>query len=367
MDKNILKISLTLLITALILYCFTLIFNEKPFFNTSHYTTEHPLVMKSPAGDKPSSLPSLISLSKEIPLKKFRKKKISAAISMHDLNNDWSKALLEGLKETLSFYGVDIIAVTNGEFKKEKQILDLKNLIELKPDVIISLPLDADLMYDVYKDAQDAGIRLLFFDSVPIKFKSKKDYIGFVIGDSYQLGVKSAQSLSEILNFSGEVAILKWAYPMFTVDQRTEGAIKTFSNYKDIEVVEELAFQEFYQIPDLIDELCRKHPNLSGLWTVWDTPAFEAINVLKKQKNRVVVATVDMNKDVAKSIMNKGLLQTTAVDHPFSAGIAGGLLTVLDFAGHNPPGYVVIHADVVTSENLNKMWEELYLKPLDID
>ncbi|MCP4321251.1 MAG: substrate-binding domain-containing protein [Alteromonadales bacterium] len=354
---------IALLIIIALIYFTSITALDPAFFYEKQYSLQHKLVMKGPNGEVPESLATLVQLSKKIDTEQLRSKKVTVAISMHDLHNDWSQALLQGLQNTLDYYQIEVIAVTNGEFNSNKQINDIKQLIDLKPDILISLPLDALAMESVYKQAITNNIKLLFVDSIANGLQAKEDYISLVIGDSYQLGALSAESLAKLINYKGKVALLNWSNKMFTVDQRTLGAQNTFKKYENIEVVSELSFLEFYEINNLIKPLVKEHPDLAGLWTVWDTPAFEAIKALKEQNHSAIVATVDMNKAVAESIMDQQQLKATAVDHPHFAGIALGLLTALEIEQVSTPSYVVIHATKVSQDNLQKVWQDIYHKP----
>lgn len=337
--------------------------DQTAFFHSDEFTKNYKISMLSPFGEPPQGLQHLIELSDDISLNKLEKKEIKVAVSMHDKNNHWSLSVLEGINRTLQFYNIEVIAVTNGEFKPEKQIIDIKNLIKLDPDYIISLPLNSKTMVDVYNLAKDRGIKLIFLDSIPDTFLPKKDYLGLIIGDSFRLGVLSAKSLIEHIEGSGKVATLNWANSMFTVDQRTKGAREVLNSVKEIEVVDEIYFKEFYEIPSLINDLLIKHPDLDGLWTVWDTPALEAISSIKNNNLDIAVTTVDLNNSVAKSILSNNSLKSTAVDHPFFAGIAAGLLVVLDSENIKHPSYIVTHAEIVNKSNIKRVWKELYREP----
>lgn len=336
---------------------------EDVFFQHYEFKTKNSVSTISPYGEEPRDLSYIVALTNSIDTVKTRKKSIKVAISMHDTDNYWSKALLKGLKKTLEFYNVEIVAITDGEFNLDKQIVDINNIIRLKPDYLISLPLDTKLTSDIYKKAVDKGIKLIFLDSVPENFKPGVDYLSFIVGDSYRLGELSAKNLIEDIGGEGDIATLNWSNNMFTVNKRREGAIKEFSSNRDINIVQEVYFNKFHEIPQTINDLLKKEPNLKGLWTVWDTPALEAMKSLKSSSSNIVISTVDLNRKVARSILSGDLIKSTAVDHPYYAGIAAALLIILNSENLECPSYIVTHAEIVTKKNIKELWKELYREP----
>ena len=79
--------------------------------------------------------------------------------------NDWSRDQIAGLTDTFKNYGVEIIGTTDAQFKVPKQIADLENMITLKPDGIISIPVDDVAMGPTYAKVSKAGIKLVFMDN----------------------------------------------------------------------------------------------------------------------------------------------------------------------------------------------------------
>ena len=93
-----------------------------------------------PNGETPSGFDSTELTDEEV--SKIQAGKYTAAIVMHYSGNDWSTAQIEGLKAEFARLGVEIVAVTDADFKPEKQVSDIETVMALKPDIIISIPTD---------------------------------------------------------------------------------------------------------------------------------------------------------------------------------------------------------------------------------
>lgn len=316
-----------------------------------------------PSGEKSNTMSDLQVLLKGCSKESVASKNYSVAIAMHDVQNDWSRAILFSLKKTLKEYGIKITIITDGEFDVEKQIVDIHNIIRQKPDLLITLPLDSEKCSPILKKAQKAGIKLVFIDAVPVDFKIG-DYGGWAVGDGFRMGVVSAQSLEESLTEGDEVALLLWKNRMFTVDERSAGAKKYLTESKKVSVIAEVFFSDFHEIPAIIDSLFKDKPTIKGLWTVWDTPAFEALGTIKKNKLDVKVATCDLSIDAAKALAENTHIIGLGVDHPYNHGITEALIAVATLEEISIPTYFVIPAQKVTRSNLSSSWENIFHKPL---
>lgn len=319
-----------------------------------------------PNGEVANTLEQLQSELATLSKKDIRNKNYSVAIAMHDVHNDWSQALLMGMKNTLKEYGVSISLITDGEFNVDKQIADLENIIALKPELLISLPLDADKCSAVYRKAYEAGIKLVFIDAVPTGF-TEKEYSGWAVGDGYRMGELSATTLADSLKQGDEVALLLWKNKMFTVDERSAGAKKVLSESTKLNLISEVYFSDFHEITGIVDSLIGAHPNVKGLWTVWDMPAFEAMKAIRKSSKDIKVATCDLSHDAATYLAKGEMIVGLGVDHPYNHGVTESLIAVAALEKIQISSYFVIPAQQVTRSNLSSSWKNIFHKTLPMD
>jgi ribose transport system substrate-binding protein len=112
------------------------------------------ILSKGPGGESAVSAKTL-SLS-ETELQQIRDGGYTAAIAMHYAGNDWSQAQINGLKAAFDRMGIDVVAVTDAQFKSEKQAADIETLLARHPDVIVSIPVDAVSTAHAFKRAAEA-------------------------------------------------------------------------------------------------------------------------------------------------------------------------------------------------------------------
>ena len=63
--------------------------------------------------------------------------------------------------------GIRVIAVTDANFKPEKQVSDIETVLAKKPNIIISIPTDPVATAAAYRKAGRQGVKLVFMDNVP--------------------------------------------------------------------------------------------------------------------------------------------------------------------------------------------------------
>ena len=228
---------------------------------------------------------------------------LTAAIVMHYAGNDWSSAQIEGLKDEFARLGIEVVAVTDADFKPEKQVSDIETVMALNPDIIISIPTDPVATSAAYKKAAAAGIKLVFMDNVPADMVGGTDYVSVVSADNMGNGAASAHLMAKALNGQGKIGLIYHDADFFVTAQRYQGFKDVLSQYPGIEVVEEKGIGGPYFAGDAqaaATALLTKYPDIDGLWGVWDVPA-EGMMAAAREAGRLdlKIATQDLGTNVA--------------------------------------------------------------------
>ena len=160
---------------------------------------------KGPHGEDPAPA-SAITLSAD-ELQKIKDMNASAAIVLHYGGNDWSTAQTDGLKYEFAQLGISVVAVTDAQFKPEKQVSDIETVLAKKPNIIVSIPTDPVATADAYKRAAAQGVTLVFMDNVPQGMTAGKDYVSVVSADNYGNGIASAHLAALALKGKGKIGL----------------------------------------------------------------------------------------------------------------------------------------------------------------
>lgn len=316
-----------------------------------------------PNGEKPAGFDATTLTDAEVA--KIKAGTFKAAIVMHYAGNDWSTAQVAGLKSEFTRLGIEVVAVTDANFKPEQQVSDLETVLALKPDLIVSIPTDPVATASAYAKARDAGVKLVFMDNVPAGFVGGKDYVSVVSADNKGNGVVSAHLLAKALGGKGEIGLVFHDADFFVTKQRYEGFKETIAQYPGITIAEEKGIGG----PDFAGDaqaattaLLTKYPNLAGIWGVWDVPA-EGIMAAARESGRpdLKIATEDLGTNVAIALAKDELIVGLGAQSPFDQGVAEARLGASSLIGKTGiPTFVALAALPVTHENVLEAWKAVY-------
>ena len=321
------------------------------------------VLSQGPNGEVPSGFETTELTDEEVA--KIQAGNYKAAIVMHYSGNDWSTAQIEGLKAEFARLGVEVVAVTDAEFKPEKQVSDIETVMALKPDIIVSIPTDPVATAAAFKKAAAAGIKLVFMDNVPAGMVGGKDYVSVVSADNMGNGVVSAHLMAKALNGKGKIGLIYHDADFFVTKQRYDGFKKAIAEYPGIEIVEEKGIGG----PDFAGDaqaaataMLTKHPDLDGIWGVWDVPA-EGIMAAAREAGRedLKIATQDLGTNVAIQLAKNELIVGLGAQRPYDQGIAEARLGAAALIGKsNLPIFVALGALPVSHDNVLEAWKTVY-------
>ena len=324
---------------------------------------ENKVLSKGPNGETPSPAAAADLTPEQVD--KIKGMKAKAAIVMHYAGNDWATAQIAGLKSEFGNLGIEVVAVTDANFKPDKQVSDLETVMSKKPNIIVSIPTDPVATATAYKAAAAGGAKLVFMDNVPKGFKAGTDYVSCVSADNYGNGVVSAHLMAKALGAKGKIGLIFHEADFFVTKQRYDGFKKTIqTDYPDMQIVEEqgIAGPDFAgDAQGVANAMLSKHPDLAGIWAVWDVPA-EGVMAAARASGRgdMRIATEDLGKNVAIALAKGELVVGLGAQRPFDQGITEARLGALAVLGAKTAPYVALSALPVQHDNVLDAWKQVY-------
>lgn len=319
-----------------------------------------------PNGEKPTAASTVTLTDDE--LAKVKAKHAKAALVFHYGGNDWSNAQEAALKAQFAAEGIEVVATTDAGFKPEKQVADIETVMAQKPDIIVSIPVDAVATAAAYKAAADKGVKLVFMDNVPKGFTAGKEYVSSVSADNYGNGVAAAHLMAKALGSKGEIGLVFHAADFFVTHQRYDGFKKTIQeDYPDIKIVAEQGIGG----PDFSGDaekaagaILTEHPKISAIWAVWDVPA-EGVMAAARAAGRddLTVVCEDLGENVAIAMAKKEFIKGIASQRPYDQGVTEAKLAAYALIGKPAPAYVALPAAPITRDTLLAAWQEIYHQP----
>ena len=106
---------------------------------------------------------------------------------------------------------------------------------------------------------------------------------------------------------------------------------------------------------------CAKHPDLTGIWAVWDVPA-EGVMAAARASGRgdLKIATEDLGKNVAIAMAKNDLVVGLGAQVPFDQGVTEAKLGAGASIGKKAPPYVALERWPVTHDNVLDAWKQVY-------
>ena len=328
------------------------------------------VLSRGPHGEVPATADKAALTEPEIT--RVKAMNATAAIVMHYGGNDWANAQIAGLKDELGKLGIRVVAVTDANFKPDKQVSDIETVMSKKPNVIVSIPTDPVATASAYKKAADAGVKLVFMDNVPQGLTPGKDYVSVVSADNYGNGVVSAHLMGKSLCGKGKIGVIFHEADFFVTQQRYDGFKATMAKYyQDIDIVESkgIAGPDFAgDAQAAANAMLSQHPDLAGIWGVWDVPA-EGVMAAARASGRtdLKIATQDLGKNVAIALAKNQLIVGLGAQRPFDQGVTEAELGADSLLGKSESPYIALPALPVTHDNLLQAWEDVYHVPAPAD
>ncbi|MGG2196779.1 MULTISPECIES: substrate-binding domain-containing protein [Paenibacillus] len=328
------------------------------------------IVSSGPNGEKATPASEIIITEEQAA--KIKEGKFTAAIAMGFLGDDWSEQQLAGLKSEFRKLGIEVVAETNANFKDTTQISDLQAIAGKKPNIVVSIPLNAQTTASAYKALANAGTKIVFMDQPAEGMLPGKDYVSVVSADSFGLGMNIADELAKAVGGKGEVSALYYAPNFYVTNQRYQGFVaRLAAKYPDIKLVEVQGFQDPNRSQEVAAALLTKYPNLKGMYASWDVPAMGAVaaaRVAGKTPANFKISNDNLGNEVALDMAQNGFIAGIGSQRPFDQGVAEAKLAALAMIGQPTPAYVAVSSLAVNRKNLKESYKVIYHKdaPADI-
>lgn len=308
------------------------------------------IIGQGPNGEKASSLAD-IQLS-AADAAKVRAGKFKVGLVMHTLNLDWSKLQIAGIKETFKKYGVTVMGTTDSDYKVDKQVADIENTIQRKPDGIISIPVDNTATAPAFKKVGQAGIKLVFMDNVPRDLKYPGDYQSMISADSQGNGQVAAEVLANRIPKGGTVGVIDFGIDFFVTNQRTKGVRDWLkANRPDIKI-KTASFTDPAKAGQTAGDFLTANPDVKGLFAVWDAPALDTLSAMRAQSVDIPVTTIDLGLEAAIEIAKGGPLIGLGAQRPYDQGVAEATAMMKTLIKEDPPAWIGVKALPVIESNV---------------
>ena len=325
------------------------------------------VVSQGPRGED-GVLYSTIQITDE-QAQKIRDGHFTAAISMGWLGDDWATQQLLGLKETFESLGIKVVAETNANWEDARQISDLDAISVLKPDLLVSIPLNTATTAN--QKIAAAGTKIVFIDQAADGMEPGKDYVSTISSDNLALGMYLADLLAKSLDGKGDVAAMYYANDFHVTNLRYIGFIaRLMVKYPDLHLVAAAGHDNPNRGQEVAQGLLARYPDLDGIYASWSIPAMGAATAAQiAGKNPADFKIVNENFDqiVAADMAANGFIAGISTQRPYTQGQTEAKAGALGLIGESLPAYISVPPLAVDRGNLAASYETIYRTPLPAD
>ena len=323
------------------------------------------IVGPSQAGDTASD-PKLAWLTDE-ECAAAKAKGFKVGIVMQTMNIQWSTEQVRGISDGVARCGGTVIGVTNPDFTVEKQIGQIGDMIQLKPDAIISIPVDDVATAATYKKVQEAGIKLVMMDNVPQGLKHGQDYQTVVSSDSQGLGAVSAAILSPYLAQKAEVGVVWFGISFYVTNERTKGFKDWMAKNRPDVVIKEAPFLNPSDAGKVAESFLTANPNIAGLFTEWSGPGLDSAAAARAQGKDIPSVTINLEGDVAVELAKGSMIKGLASQVPYDQGVTEANAAFKSLLGKSLPPFLAYAAVPVIQNNVTEAWDTVFHLPVPDD
>ncbi|MBL9062533.1 substrate-binding domain-containing protein [Tabrizicola sp.] len=285
------------------------------------------------------------------------------AVALHTLDSDWTRLQISGMLGIFGDCGVVVTEVADCGFSAQRQVDELDRLIAAAPDAIVALPVANEQVVAAFRRVSAAGIRLVLLENVPTGLLPGSHYTSLVSSDSFGLGMMAAAGLAPHLAPGAVVGVLGFAADFFATNER-EIAFTNWmqANRRDVRT-HVRRFGSMDEAADLAQRMIEDHPDISGFFVVWDTPAHAVANRLDVAGKAPAMATVDLGEDVAIALAAGRPFVSVAAQQPLQQGVAAARTTILALLGRTVPAWIAVPGVSVTRNNVADSFQIIWRKP----
>ena len=269
--------------------------------------------------------------------------------------NPFRIAETASIREEAAAQGVpaDHLLVTNAQSDLNKQISDIKSLLDRGAQLLVVAPLNSDGLQPALDAAKAKKVPVVTIDR-KVTSRPCTDYLTFIGSNFVDQGKRAADALVKSTGGSGKVAILLGASGNNVTTDRTQGFKDQLAKTPGLTVVAEQT-GEFDRSKGqaVMEQLIQSHPDITAVYAENDEMGVGAVNALKTAGKTpgkdVKVVSIDGTRNAVQLIAD-GSYNAVIESNPRFGKLV--FQTLQQFAAGQPiPASIVITDDSYDESN----------------
>lgn len=265
------------------------------------------------------------------------------------MNNEFYKIMNEEISQRVEAEG-DQIILRDPALSVERQIEQINEMLDMGIDVLVLTPVDWASLTDVLKRAKEMGVYIVVVDS-NVKDSSLVDCT--ITSNNYAAGKFVADYF--IGKHTKAKVVLMVQDSAKSGRDRTQGFVNAISEYKDIEIVDEIECEGQLEIAmPLMQDLLESGIEFDTVFCLNDLAAVGVVAALDEKGllDQVEVYGVDASPD-SKALIKEKMMVATAAQFPSQIGLnaADNIYRLLE--GKTVAQNTYVPVELVTYDNVD--------------
>lgn len=278
-----------------------------------------------------------------------KRKNITLVVKMK--GGDYWNTVKMGADAAAREFGVDVeFSAPEEETDVEEQIELVNRAIEKKTDALVLAASDFKALVEVTEKAYDQRIPVIIIDSEVDTEKIN----GYVAMNNYEAGIKAGERLIEAAGSDCRVGIMNFVEGSRNAEQREAGLLEALSRYPNVRVeAKEYCLSNVRLAQSLTRKMLEEHPQLNVIVGLNANASAGVAQTIYNRElaGKVKVIAFDSTYEEI-DFLDKGVIQATIVQNPFTMGYLGIKHAVEVMAGRKIPKFADTGLKVIDRENM---------------
>jgi galactofuranose transport system substrate-binding protein len=277
--------------------------------------------------------------------------------------NPFRIAETQSIKDEAAKLGITNLLVTNAQSDLNKEISDIKGMIDQGAQALIISPLNSEGLDPALDYAKEKGVPIMTIDRFLTTKTACTDYIGWVGSDFVEQGRRAAAAMIRESGDSCKLAVLLGAAGVNVTDDREAGFEEGLAtaNSKIEVVAKQAADYERAKGQTVTEQLITANPDINCIYAHNDEMALGAVAALKAagyQPGDVKIITIDGTKGAVQGIVDgwiSGVIESNPRFGPLAFKALGDF-----YSGAGVPQKTIISDKEYTKDNAEQELANAY-------
>lgn len=269
-------------------------------------------------------------------------------------NNPFFLTIEAGCKDAAAAYGVTVNYMAPKANDMQSQTTVVQAALTTKPDLMIIAPVDSEGMGGVLKEVSDLGIPIITVDR---DLNDTSLRLACIQSNNYEAGQFAANTMIEMLDGKGKIAILTFNPGVQSVDDRLAGFEEVISSVDEITVVgKSYASSDLHELAAKANALITQTPDLDAIFASFTNAVLASGNMVKQAGllGSIKVLGFDTSPDEV-DMLRAGVVDALICQGAYDMGWFAVQYAVEYLeSGTMPPEMTNTDLLSITSENMDK-------------